>query len=65
MAIGEIIKTRRESLKWTQFWLALKAGVSESQIRRIETGSTENPGYKTIHGILDVLGIDDQGEVND
>lgn len=36
--IGQVMREARRCLGWTQFDLALRVGVSESQIAKVETG---------------------------
>ena len=54
LSIGELIRRRRLALGLSQRELARLAGVSQSLIARIETGSV-NPRYETLRRILDAL----------
>lgn len=38
-AIGDKIKSRRDTLGWSRYWLSKITGVSETQIKSIENGS--------------------------
>ena len=37
--IGNQIKSRRDTLGWSRYWLSKVTGVSETQIKSIEDGS--------------------------
>ncbi len=54
VSIGEVIRRRRLALGLSQRELARLAGVSQSLIARIETGSV-NPRYETLRRILSAL----------
>jgi len=55
--IGHQIKTFRKSQGLTQFDLAIKSGMEENALQRIETGRT-NPTIKTLLKITEALNIE-------
>jgi transcriptional regulator with XRE-family HTH domain len=57
--LGELLKTRREALGFTQRELAAKFGVEPSHVAFIESGRRK-PSLKLIARVADVLGIDRQ-----
>ena len=54
--LGELIKTRRKSLKIDQRTLALLSGVGLNTVVAIERGEG-NPTISTIISILDTIGL--------
>lgn len=56
-SLGETIRTLRETRKITRSKLAESAGISESHLKKIETGSRK-PGINTYQKIIGVLGAD-------
>lgn len=56
-SVGELIKERRMAKQWSKRGLAEKAGVSHSEIHRIENGERENPSVTILNAIADALGI--------
>jgi transcriptional regulator with XRE-family HTH domain len=57
--IGELLKTRRETLGLTQRSLADKLGVEASHVAYIENGQ-RRPSLKLVGRIADTLGLDRQ-----
>jgi transcriptional regulator with XRE-family HTH domain len=57
--LGELLKTRRQALGFTQRGLAEKVGVEPSHVAFIESGRRK-PSLKLIARIADVLGVDRQ-----
>jgi len=55
--IGEFIKERRLSKVWSKRALAEKAGVSHSEVHRIENGERMNPSVPVLYSIADALGV--------
>ena len=55
--IGEVIKERRLAKGWSKRTLAEKAGVSHSEVHRIENGERQNPSTPMLMAITDALGI--------
>ena len=53
---GEIIKSRRRELDWSQDELEWRSGVSRTQISRIERGIAK-PGVATIGKLEEALGM--------
>ena len=56
-SIGEFIKERRLSKGWSKRALAEKAGVSHSEVHRVENGERMNPSVPVLYSIADVLGV--------
>lgn len=54
---GKTIRTLREVRQMTRFELSEAAGISESHLKKIESGS-RRPGIDTYQKIIDVLGVD-------
>lgn len=55
--IGDFIKERRLSKQWSKRTLAEKAGVSHSEVHRIENGERENPSIKMLLAISEALAV--------
>ena len=56
-AIGDMIKNRRLSKGWSKRALAEKAGISHSEVHRIENGERENPSVPILNALADALGV--------
>jgi len=56
-SIGEFIKERRLSKGWSKRALAEKAGVSHSEVHRVENGERMNPSVPVLYSIADALGV--------
>ena len=56
-AIGDFIKEQRLSKQWSKRTLAEKAGVSHSEVHRIENGEREHPSIKMLLAISDALSV--------
>ncbi len=56
-SLGETLRKLRETKKITRSELAEAAGISESHLKKIETGSRQ-PGINTYQKIIEVLGAD-------
>lgn len=56
MELGNILRSRRQTLRTTQQTLADMSGVSVRMIKAIE-GGYANPSIATLKKILDVLGL--------
>jgi len=56
-SIGEFIKERRLSKEWSKRALAEKAGVSHSEVHRIENGERANPSVPVLYALADALGV--------
>lgn len=56
MEIGNILRTRRQTLRTTQQSLSEMSGVSVRMIKAIE-GGYANPSISTLEKILNVLGL--------
>ena len=50
----------REQAGLTQEQLAARARVAVATVRKIETGAVVEPGYFTVIGLLDALGVTDE-----
>lgn len=55
--IGNYIKERRLAKNWSKRALADKAGISHSEVHRIENGERQNPSVPMLYAIADALGI--------
>ncbi|GHU76448.1 hypothetical protein FACS1894188_08990 [Clostridia bacterium] len=55
--IGGIIKERRLERAWSKRALAEKAGISHSEVHRIENGDRENPSVSVLNSLAEALGI--------
>lgn len=56
-SVGEFIKERRLSKGWSKRALAEKAGVSHSEVHRVENGERMNPSVPVLYSIADALGV--------
>ena len=56
--IGVMVKKRRRTLGLTQQQLALRAGVSEGSVRRLESGWSRKHNLNIMEDILKALGFD-------
>lgn len=54
---GVIVRRLREERGWTQAELALRAGVDQSQVSKIEGGSREDAKFSTVGKVADALGV--------
>ena len=57
MTLGEFIKTRRTELGMTRNQLGIKAGISHTEVHRIETGERRQPSLKVLCALADALGV--------
>lgn len=55
--VGEFIKERRTAKGLSKRQLAEKAGVSHSEVHRIENGERQNPSVPMLIAIADALGV--------
>lgn len=55
--VGEVIKERRLAKGMSKRVLAEKAGISHSEVHRIENGERQNPSVPMLIALADVLGI--------
>lgn len=55
--IGDLIKDRRLSKGWSKRALAEKAGISHSEVHRIESGERVNPSVPVLNALAEVLGV--------
>lgn len=58
MAVGPIVRRRREDLDLSQGRLARLAGLSQGYLSKIEKGSVKSPGVGSLHSLAAVLDID-------
>ena len=56
-AIGDLIKDRRLSKGWSKRTLAENAGISPSEVHRIESGERLNPSVPVLNALAGVLGV--------
>ncbi len=57
MAIGDFVKARREELKMSRAALAKKAGISSSEMFRIESGKRKESSTKILFSIANALSV--------
>ena len=57
ISLGETIKDRRLNKGWSKRALAEKAGISHSEVHRIETGERANPSVPVLNALAEALGI--------
>jgi len=57
MSFGEYLKQRREAVGLSQRKMAEKAGISNTEIWRIEAGERQNPAPTTLKVIAPVIGV--------
>lgn len=55
MALGEFIQERRKVINMTRNQLAIAAGISHTEVHRIETGYRKQPSLKVLCAIADAL----------
>jgi len=55
--IGSFIKDRRLAKEWSKRALAEKAGISHSEVHRIENGERTNPSVPVLYALAEALGI--------
>ncbi len=56
-SVGEVIKERRLAKGMSKRALAEKAGISHSEVHRIENGERQNPSMPMLIALADALGI--------
>lgn len=56
-SIGNFIKERRLAKEWSKRALAEKAGISHSEVHRIENGERTNPSVPVLYSLAEALGI--------
>jgi HTH-type transcriptional regulator, competence development regulator len=57
MTLGEYIRQRRLDLGISRHRLALDAGISHTEVHRIETGERKQPSLKVLCSIADALTV--------
>ena len=57
MMLGELIKKRRNELGMSRNALAVAAGISHTEINRIETGDRKQPSVKVLNSLASALSI--------
>lgn len=57
ITLAEFIKTKREEKNWSMRELAEKAGISHSEIARMEKGERLNPSAATLRVIATALNV--------
>ena len=55
--LAQLLRRRRESLKWSRDRLGRATGLSIATVRAIETGRVQEPGFFTIVAMARALGI--------
>lgn len=57
-ALGQLLAKERTRRRLSQQDAAQRAGLAVGTIRKLESGSTPNPGFYTLAAYANVLGID-------
>ena len=57
MTLGEFINNRRNEINMSRNMLATKAGISHTEVHRIETGERKQPSLKVLCAIADALAV--------
>jgi transcriptional regulator with XRE-family HTH domain len=57
MTLGQFIQERRKEIDLTRNQLAIAAGISHTEVHRIETGDRKQPSLKVLCAIADALTI--------
>ena len=57
MTLGEYIKNRRAELNLSRNMLAQKAGISHTEVHRIEVGDRKQPSLKVLCSLADALNV--------
>lgn len=57
MTLGEFIQERRKAIDMTRNQLAISAGISHTEVNRIENGDRKQPSLKVLCAIADSLTI--------
>ena len=57
MTLGEYIKDRRTELNMSRNLLAQKAGISHTEVHRIEVGDRKQPSLKVLCALADALNV--------
>lgn len=55
--LGRYIGERREAKNWSIRRLAQEAGISHTEVHRIEAGERKNPSFKTLQALAQALDI--------
>lgn len=55
--LGIFVKERRAAKEWSKRALAEKAGISHSEVHRIETGERANPSVPVLNALAGALGV--------
>jgi len=55
--LGEFVKERRSTKEWSKRALAEKAGISHSEVHRIENGERTNPSVPVLNKLAEALGV--------
>lgn len=58
LALGDVVRERRESLGWTQGRLAQEAGVSRRWVNEFENGKSATAQLRLVLDTLHVLGME-------
>ena len=60
MTLGEYVKNKRTELGMSRNMLASKAGISHTEVQRIETNERKMPSLKVLCSLADALNIPQQ-----
>ena len=57
MTLGDFIREKRKELNMSRNQLATKAGISHTEVHRIEVGERKQPSLKVLCSIADALNV--------
>lgn len=57
MTLGEFVRSRRNEIEMSRNQLASKAGISHTEVHRIETGERKQPSLKVLCAVADALNV--------
>lgn len=57
MTLGEFIQNRRKALELSRNMLATRAGISHTEVHRIETGERQQPSLKVLSALAVALEV--------
>ncbi len=57
MTLGEFIQNRRKALELSRNMLAARAGISHTEVHRIETGERQQPSLKVLSALAVALEV--------
>ncbi|MEG6615213.1 helix-turn-helix transcriptional regulator [Peptococcaceae bacterium 1198_IL3148] len=55
--LGQFVKERRQAKEWSKRKLAIEAGISHTEVHRIENGERQNPSVPVLNALAEALGV--------